>query len=272
MSSDNEPVAILDAVARRDEKPVSQHVETFHSAVTGRMEQVDDVLWESWNRIFDLAEETPPGKQDRLVEFLLRLKGHQDKDEKGEARVYDTENGKLWGDLPKFGWEARDRWNFGMDHCPSTLYIIHTQLTKDADVREPRMKQEDLTRISNKTAFLARLTALSKEKDPFDFSLYALWALREAFEEECPSGYNAEPAIRNAAVWIEYAGRTLWKLAVENREFRDRLAVPGKKFADKPWRGFTEERWNVWRAGFEDVGQKAEAGEAADTETDTKTS
>lgn len=136
------------------------------------------------------------------------------------------------------------------------------------------MKEEDLTRINNKTAFLARLTALSKEKDPFDFSLYALWALREAFEEECPPGYNAEAAVRNAAVWIEYAGRTLGKLAGENREFKDRLAVPGKKYADKPWRGFTDERWNVWRAGFEVVGTQAGEAEAAGSkeEGDNKTS
>lgn len=137
------------------------------------------------------------------------------------------------------------------------------------------MKEEDLTRINNKTAFLARLTALSKEKDPFDFSLYALWALRDAFEEECPPSYNAEAAVRNAAVWIEYAGRTLWKLAVENREFRDRLAVPGKKYADKPWRGFTEERWNVWRAGFEVVGTQAgmeEEAAGSNQEGDSKTS
>lgn len=128
------------------------------------------------------------------------------------------------------------------------------------------MTQEQLTRITNKTAFLARLTALSKEKDPFDFSLYALWALRDAFEEECPAGYDAEPAIRNAAVWIEYAGKMLWKLAVGNREFRDRLAIPGRKFAGKPWRGFTEERWNVWRAGFEEVGSQAEAAEVEEAE------
>ena len=123
------------------------------------------------------------------------------------------------------------------------------------------MKPEDLTRCTNKTAFLARLTALSAEDDALDFSLYALWALREAFEEECPTSYNSEPAIRNAAVWIEYAGKTLWKKAVDNREFKDRLAIPGKKYSDKPWRGFSEERWNVWRKGFEEVGSQAEAGE-----------
>lgn len=114
MSSEDEPVAVLDAVARRDGTPVARQVEAFHGAVTGRMDKVNDVLYESWNRVFDLAQDTPPGEQDRLVEFLLRLKGHQDKDEKGEAKVYETENGKLWADLPTFGWEARERWNFGM--------------------------------------------------------------------------------------------------------------------------------------------------------------
>ena len=142
---------------------------------------------------------------------------------------------------------------------PVALLFL-SRLTK-IDVRDPRMKPEELTRITNKTVFLARLTALSTKGDALDYSLYALWAFREAFEEECPASYNAEPAIRNAAVWIEYAGKTLWRLAVENREFSGRMGIPGKKFADKPWRGFTEERWNVWRAGFEEVGSQAEAGE-----------
>ena len=134
------------------------------------------------------------------------------------------------------------------------------------------MTPETLARCTNKTAFLARLTALSAPgpADPLDFSLYALWALRDAFEEECPANHNAEPAIRNAAVWIEYAGKTLWQQAVDGREFSGRQAAPGKKFADKAWRGFTEERWNVWRGGFEEVGSQAEASEVEEAKASGK--
>lgn len=125
------------------------------------------------------------------------------------------------------------------------------------------MTQETLAQCANKTAFLARLTSRSTRGDPLDFSLYALWALREAFEEECPAGHNLEPAIRNAALWINFAGKELGTLAVQNRDFSGRMAIPGKKFADKEWKGFNGERWGIWKAGFEEAGSSAEAEETA---------
>lgn len=112
--SSEEAVAVLDAVAKRDETPVAAHVEAFHRAVTGQAD-VDGVLWESWSRFFDVVEGTPPGEQGRLVEFLVALKGFEEKDGKGERKVHEAKSGKLWEDLPSFGWVARDRWNFGMD-------------------------------------------------------------------------------------------------------------------------------------------------------------
>ena len=113
MSSD-EAVAVLDAVAKRDETPVATHVEAFHRAVT-RQDDLNGALWASWSRFFDIVEGTPPGEQERLVEFLVALRGFQEKDEKGGRKVYEAESGKLWEDLPTFGWQARESWNFGTD-------------------------------------------------------------------------------------------------------------------------------------------------------------
>ena len=74
--SSEEPAAVLDAVAKRDETPVTQHVEAFHKAVTSRMDDVDGVLWSAWNHFFDIVEATAPGEQQRLVDFVVTLKGY----------------------------------------------------------------------------------------------------------------------------------------------------------------------------------------------------
>lgn len=284
MSSD-EAVAVLDAVAKRDEKLISDHVEAFHKAVTGQSD-IDDALWACWTRFFDIVDETPPAEQERLVEFVVALKGFREKDGEGKVKVYEAKSGKLWEDLPSFGWVARDRWNFGKHtiyclspcHNPMPPLIYPNAPIQSSgprltitDVRDPKMTPEELTRCTNKAAFLARLTAISTPKNSLDFSLYGLWALRDAFEAECPPTHSAENAIRNAAVWIEFAGKTLWKLSVDGREFSDRLAIPGDKLADKPWRGFCEERWNVWRAGFEEVGSHAEEEDVAEAKSLEKT-
>ncbi|SPN99074.1 uncharacterized protein DNG_02113 [Cephalotrichum gorgonifer] len=243
MSSDG-ALAILDAVKTSGERPTSHHVQSFHEYVTSHLDEVNDILWESWNRIFDIAEQTTPEKQDGLYEFLVSLKDIKEKSEGDGVKIYEAEGGKLWEDMPAFPWVARDLWNF--------------------DVREPDMTAEDLARIDNKSAFLARLTATSTPDDPFDFSLYALWALRCAFEEDCPPGHCNDAAIRNAAVWIKYSGKALRKFVVENREFEGRVAIPGPKFSDKSWKGFTQERWNVWKAGFQEAAAVPEAKDAVE--------
>lgn len=114
------------------------------------------------------------------------------------------------------------------------------------------------------SAFLARLTSISTPDDPFDFSLYAVWALRTAFEEEFPPNVDSGPAVRNAAVWIKYSGSALWKATVDNRQFEGRVAIPGSKFSDKGWKGFSDERWRVWKAGFEAAESMPEAKDAAE--------
>lgn len=106
-------IAVLDAVAKGDEKPLSQHVEAFSNHVTSQPNDLEDVLWESWGHLFDIVKETPPDDQERLVEFLILLKGFEVKDAQGEKKVYEVADGKLWSDLPVFGWMARDEWNFG---------------------------------------------------------------------------------------------------------------------------------------------------------------
>lgn len=118
----------------------------------------------------------------------------------------------------------------------------------------------------NKTAFLAHLTSKADpadEKDPFDYSLYALWSLRDAFETEPPSGVDNGPAVRNAALWITIAGPVLQKMSSESKDMSKNTGAAGAKFSEKGWKGFTLERWNTWKAGFEEAKSSVDKAKAA---------
>jgi len=70
------------------------------------------------------------------------------------------------------------------------------------DAADPKSTPQECSQRENWTAFLAQLTARSKgENDPFDFSLFGLWAMRDAFEEEADGAPKG--AVRLAALWVE---------------------------------------------------------------------
>ena len=106
--------------------------------------------------------------------------------------------------------------------------------------------QDDFSREqwTNLNAFVARLTALSPSIPVFDYSLYAIWSLRAAFE-----GTETDPAlIDGGKVWFLYANEILDKLSQEKKTFEGRLAAPGSKYSGKEWVGFSPERLNLWKA------------------------
>lgn len=128
------------------------------------------------------------------------------------------------------------------------------------------MSKEEKTGFDNQAAFLAQLTARASipeagpRDDPLDYSMYGLWALREAFEQEHPAGADAAAAIRQAYLWIRYSGDVLRKLSARDHKLEDRMGVAGGKFGNREWRGFNEERWAAWSEGF--VAAKAELADA----------
>ncbi|KAK1832035.1 hypothetical protein QBC39DRAFT_390925 [Podospora conica] len=196
-----------------------------------------DFLWDVFNAVFDAAGQAPSEKHiTSLVELLVQLRKTEVKDPAtGEARTYD--DGKVWTDLPSFGWVARDLWNF------------------DAS----QVEGEKLAKLERQTELLARLTALADvkdPKDPFNYSNYALWALRDAFE--CAGeGAGASSAVRLAAPWVVISGKSLWSLSEQEVQLHENTGVGGEKYGEKGWRGFGKARWTVWRDGF--VAAQAEA-------------
>jgi hypothetical protein len=103
-------------------------------------------------------------------------------------------------------------------------------------------------------AFLAQLTArsLNEADDASDFRLYAIWDLRNL--EDSPEGGVCEGAVRQAAMWICYAGEQLQKLSVEGYEFEGRLGISIGKYGNREWRGFNKLRWQAWDAELKAAG------------------
>jgi hypothetical protein len=88
--------------------------------------------------------------------------------------------------------------------------------------------------------------------DAFDFRLYAIWDLRNL--EDSPEGAVCEGAVRQAAMWICYAGEQLRKLCVEGYEFEGRLGISIGKYRNREWRGFNKLRWAAWDAELKAAG------------------
>ncbi|KAK3392906.1 hypothetical protein B0H63DRAFT_3078 [Podospora didyma] len=213
-----------------DEVTLSAIVQVLADQVQ-QASKVEDYVWDANHRILKLAGETNPGPQDALIEFLVKLR-QTPVTKAGSDEPLVCEGGRVWTDLPMFGWAARDLWNF--------------------DIYNKDTKLEELNTFRCQNAFLAQLTALSNlddPKDPFDYSLYALWTLRTALEDTPPKDASAgrvTGAVKLAEIWIHYAGDALKKLSAKNLSFEGNMGNPGDKYADRDWKGFSEERWAVW--------------------------
>lgn len=99
---------------------------------------------------------------------------------------------------------------------------------------------------TNLNAFVARLTSLSSSIPAFDYSLYAIWSLRSAFE-----GAEMDPAHAEAGkVWFLYAKDIIEQLSQEEKSFEGKLAAPGSKYSEKEWVGFSPDRLGIWKAAL----------------------
>ncbi|KAK4233617.1 hypothetical protein C8A03DRAFT_47882 [Achaetomium macrosporum] len=206
--------------AADDVGAVAEAVRTFNErakSASSSSSSVGDFVWEAFNAVFDVAGRTPPERQGGVVDLLGRLRHTTATDADGQPLTY--EGGVVWKDMPSFAWVARDLWNF--------------------DVFDPSTTPRDRSKWDNWAALLAQLTTLASADDPrhpFDFSLFALWDMRTAFEETPPE---------RAAV--RHAGERLRRLCREGRTFEGNSGAARGKYADRGWRGFNEERWAAWR-------------------------
>ncbi|KAF2105226.1 hypothetical protein BDV96DRAFT_655830 [Lophiotrema nucula] len=181
--------------------------------------------------LVDLASRTSPVKQDILAQFVRQIQTITVvSDLHGEGRV--------WADLPKFGYTAYDNWNIDLR---STNLPLATQIMWE-----------------NLTAFYAQLTSvagidhgISEGHCAIDGSFLALVTFREAFENErCPSPM----LLRGACLWFIYACNVLWANVTNRRSFPDRAGLGGNKTKyGKQWKGYNVERWYLWERALRSV-------------------
>ncbi|KAI0888772.1 uncharacterized protein GGS22DRAFT_184351 [Annulohypoxylon maeteangense] len=181
--------------------------------------------------VIDVASRTPIPQQVKLVDFLIQLQKLNVIDPV-TGKPLECDGRKIWADLPRIGMSFREAWNF--------------------DPQDTNATPEDKAGWENKTAFLAQVTALSPIGNPSEIttslncSLYALWAMRSAFEGTTP----ADTTLRAACLWIIYAGDRLLMNVENELTFEANLGIPGGSYKKKEWRGFNKERMEVWKNGF----------------------
>ncbi|KAI4739904.1 hypothetical protein E4T50_09647 [Aureobasidium sp. EXF-12298] len=208
------------------------------TSVVSDNDKLETHLRKSWNSILHLASHQSHSskQQDSLVELLQALITQAPPLKDTNGKEVEVDGSKVWKGLPLFGQQARECWNFPDDKEVDTK-------TRDAWI--------------NVNAFVARLTAAAvnehggerQDYSALDYSLYGLWSLRSAFEEDLsnlPAKTTIDASVGAAAVWILYAGPTLKGLSDSNKTYSGKVAKPGFKCKDQEWRGYTKDRWQVW--------------------------
>ncbi|KAK3990912.1 hypothetical protein QBC44DRAFT_59236 [Cladorrhinum sp. PSN332] len=198
---------------------------------------LSDYLGSLFATIFNLIKKTPQENQTHIIGFLQQLQ--RQSLTRSDLKFDDKE---IWADLPTFGWAARDNFNFD----------VHDKANS---------KSEERQEWENIAYFLATLTALEPVKPVFDFSLFGLWTLREAFES---NEGDTEEGVKLAAIWVHVAGKRLKGLSKKGKDFDSRLGVAGPKYEEKhaDWIGFSEERWGIWKEGFQRAEEWVESEDA----------
>ncbi|KAF8216679.1 hypothetical protein K438DRAFT_1747865 [Mycena galopus ATCC 62051] len=153
------------------------------------------------------------------------------------------ESGTLWSTLAMFGPATREAWN----DSPGAAFGY---------------SEAAIAAWANANAFVARLTA----EDVPEYSMYAIWAMREGLEEKRKlpekKGNWLDATVPAAAAWIAIWGKEMY----ERREDltpqdpnEGNPAMPGdymiKRTKNKrpEW---SRERWAFWKQRFEEITQE----------------
>ena len=130
--------------------------------------------------------------------------------------------------LPIFGAEVRETWN----EAPWDRIPGETPFSPDV--------------WASLNAFTARLTVASVK----DFEIYAMWILRHTLEEERMKE-EVDDNLPAAAMWIIYAGQTVYHNAAKDCTESTETHRPDIRYLREFTKPFSMERWNFWKERFE---------------------
>lgn len=219
------------------------------SAATLQSDTLGEHLNNTFGSVMEVAAQTPPSQQGALVEFIQRLQQEKvvDPTTGQQLRYEEDYNKAVWSEVPNFGITVADGWNF--------------------EPADPSPDPAEVSRYENQVTFLAQLTNSpantvpnpENEPGPFDFSLYALWELRGAFEATEEPRAPTTTYLRSVCYWVMYAADRLWANVQAKRDFRHKAsnsnpAEAGDAYHKKKnWVGFNRERWDIWMQGLENA-------------------
>jgi hypothetical protein len=227
-------------------------------------EDLSDLYNNVWRSLMeDAVANTALSEQTPLVEFVQTLQRQKviNPVTGTQLRCKSYYDSAVWTELPCFGINVADEWNYGTRNPGPFQSPIDR--SKDPEC----ITSEEALCYYNKIAFLARLTSASSNSvpdpetapGPFDFSLYALWAFRSAFENDVEPGVPRIIRIRAASLWMIHCAERLWANVLIRRKFVHKAtnynrAEPGRRYyreKKRRWLGFNPERWNIWIQGLE---------------------
>ena len=187
-----------------------------------------------WSQILDTVASMPFDHPyvTKLVQLLAAIK-------EMPKPAIDTHHwaGEYWRDLPGFGMEVRESWNFTPSIYPSSRAFTRQQWL-------------------SLNAFIAQVAA----NDVANFKVYAIWALRDALETEpknIETFSSLDDLLPAAAVWILYVGTIVYTQWLDDEE-DSRADIVGPLLKETGWKGFRHERWVYWKERFDWVRSEAE--------------
>ena len=173
--------------------------------------------------------------QDRMVELLSAIKEVSRLVTPKMEELERSWGKAFWQDLPIFGAEVRESWNQGpWVKRPDDGFGYRGDTPFSPDV------------WASMNAFTARITVASVS----NFETYAIWILRHTLEVERMNG-EVDDNLSAAAVWIIYAGQTVYHNAA--KDYRDSTETHPThiRYLRKFSKRFSLERWSFWKERFE---------------------
>lgn len=179
--------------------------------------------------------ESNPDFLAKVTSLLAAFRDHKIKDHE--------EYNYLYSSLPDLGMACREAFN---------------------DAPEPYATEIEIDAWANVNYFFARITAGGFQ----DLSLYAIWVMRDALENEQQDDMEGTAAqkynvyVPAAAAWIFGLGRTLFRKEEDLTPKDRKHGNPAK--GGELWKGkaeFSKERWSFWKERLVVISKKDEVSE-----------
>jgi hypothetical protein len=102
------------AILETNDQPISEAVEAFIKPANAALKTGDETpLWEAWQDLTIIAQQTHHTQQEKLVAFVNEVRKQPGplKDDGEKVKVWGQETS--WESLPLLGPELREYWNRG---------------------------------------------------------------------------------------------------------------------------------------------------------------